>query len=219
MLMSLGISGHYQTTFAQYRWRGRHMFINAPNDYGSFYTEDVNPRHYDRFMSRVEGYKNSHSKTREFSIDLHYPRSVKPEDINGNADISRWRHNYERSLNRRGLDPDVAWTREESKTGRPHYHVHVLVDGQKVRYPYGLYKDAKASWEKVLNTQQDGLAHYCNKDKHGTPHPNGLEIRRNEETPDFIKRKAMYYSKLRSKGEVGDGNRNYYVSSKHIIKE
>lgn len=93
MLMSLGISGYYQTTFAKYR-RGRDMFINAPNDYGSLYTEDVNPRHYDRFMSRVEGYKNSHSKTREFSIDLHYPRSVKPEDINGNADISRWRHNY-----------------------------------------------------------------------------------------------------------------------------
>lgn len=165
----------------------------------------------DQIVDTVEHMTEKHSKALCTRVDIH---SEKDSDkIITGRDMTRILENTKRNINSKFKEspnkPDIhaIWTTEKtSEENNPHYHAFFLSNGNAIRNGFTIYETVNNQVKKKLNTEKDGLVHYCESNK-----GNGIMIDRNSE--DFEQQKnaavyaASYLAKSRSKEHNPKGSR------------
>jgi hypothetical protein len=92
---------------------------------------------------------------------------------------------YTKDLSRKDLKPQYVAVREqENGNDHHHYHVAMILDGQKTQNEYGHLKKAEQLWTHELGVDcsdnaNQGLVDFCQKDKYsGFPMENGVMLGR-----------------------------------------
>lgn len=166
------------------------------------------------YREKLDYMKDNHSKVQQVRFDLRYPcdNSV-PYD---KKHISRFCEYMKRSFDRMEtgghlVDMKLEWVPDKKdKSSHPHYHCLALVNGNAIQSEYTVLKRAEHYWGIVLQNDQDGLVHYCNKDRSGKKQENGLMYRRGsadaEETLEKMQYQASYIAKARDKEGLPKGS-------------
>jgi len=163
--------------------------------------------------------EDTKSKAFFFRFDLRFPSDM--ENVPGdNGHFRRFASAYQKNLSRRGLSPQYVATREQATTdAHQHYHMLVMVDGQKIQNEYGLLKTAERLWENEVGLEADGrhgLVFFCNRDKKtGELMHNGMMIDRNSHDCSIVKdrcfQRASYLAKENTKN-TPQGQREFFAS-------
>jgi len=148
---------------------------------------------------------NKHNKVLFVRFDITYPQEgLYPND---NKLLSRFIEALKVHCKRKNLDPHYLWVREQASSDHPHYHVILLLNGNKTQNPRGIFNKASELWGNCLDVDASGLVHY------GTY----LMIKRN--TPEFNQTfqdcfsHASYLAKAYSKGSAPQGVREMGMSN------
>jgi hypothetical protein len=165
----------------------------------------------DRILDIMNYMVNTHSKVFFVRLDFRFSADyiVPP----GNQVFVDFLENFIQNLKRLGLDPYRFWVREQSTLERPHYHVCIFLNGNKIQSIGGLHQKATELWGFALNRDATGLVWDCTKDRHGNPQENGIMIRRG--APDYEATfQACYYwasylAKTRSKELIPNGVKSF----------
>ena len=152
-----------------------------------------------------------------FRMDLHFPEGMDVQKDNGH--FCSFTAAFMKHLSRKGLEPQYFAVREQDKRENPHYHMGVILDGQKTRNAYNHLHKAELLWEHELGVTQDGkqgLVNFCDKDKKTGEHVrNGIMLERGDENFDlalgncFLR--ASYMAKVNQKN-TPKGQREYFAS-------
>lgn len=159
-------------------------------------------------------YTETHGKALVVRFDMRYPVNYEKEVKH--RDISRCMQKIIQVYKRKGFDPMYMWAREQSSSPHPHYHCVLLLNGNRTQSPYPVFQAAERLWGSTLGVVPDGLINYCTQGKDGTPHENGIMLRRcdanyQERTYD-VQRQVSYMAKTEGKGTYNDGIRDYGMS-------
>ena len=172
-----------------------------------------------RIEAQFDYAEDAKSKALFYRLDLRYPDGAEvPAD---NAHFRRFASTYMKNLARQGLKPQYFAVREQSKRHNGcHYHMGVLVDGQKTRNCYGHLATAERLWEHELGLPPKeggyGLVNRCDKDKKtGERMLNGMMLDPNRDNYEDLKdtcfRRSSYLAKENTKG-TPKGVREYFAS-------
>jgi len=134
-----------------------------------------------------------------FNLNSDYP--------NDNSLLSRFMEAFTLHCKRLGLDPLYLWVREQVSSINHHYHVILLLDGNKIQNPYEIFIKATNLWGNCLNTNAAGLVNYGSH----------IMIRRNAVGFDNSYHEALnlsrYLAKSYSKGAAPKGVREMGMSN------
>lgn len=165
----------------------------------------------------VDNYTSNHSRSTVVRFDVHYPQDY--TEVKDNKHISQCVAKLNQKFDRKGFDPRYVWTREQDSSPHPHFHCAMLLDGNKTQSPYRVFAAAKDVWGKTIQADPTGLIHHCMESKDGTPHPNGIMLKRNAEDYESkrneVDRQLSYLYKAKDKGDPKDGLRDFGISRKH----
>ena len=165
----------------------------------------------------------SKSKALFFRYDLRFPQDMEvPDD---NKHFSKYISAYAKSLSRKDLKPQYVAVREqEDGNNHPHYHVAMILDGQKTQNEYGHLKKAEQLWTHELGVDcsdnaNQGLVNFCQRDKNtGRPLKNGVMLQRttrdnlqNDEQWSECFWRASYLAKEKQKN-TPKGQREVFAS-------
>ena len=146
-----------------------------------------------------------HAKVFFTMFVLKYPArsySAYPDD---NVLLSKFIEALTLSCKRDKCDPKYLWVREYSTAGQVHYHLMMLLNGDRTQNAHGIRRKATELWQRCLGiADASGLVHLCdsagNIDQYG-----GVMIRRNDqafqEVYGYCYQRASYLAKCYSKGE------------------
>ena len=173
----------------------------------------------DRINAQFDYAETTKSKTLFFRYDLHFPLNMQvPPD---NEHFKHFISAFTKNLARKGLEPQYFAVREQRQSEHQHYHVGVLLDGQKTRSPYEHLKTADRLWANELGIETDtpaalGLVNHCDKDKTGERMINGMMIDATKDNYEYVRdscfRRASYLAKESQKNLTPKGNREYFAS-------
>lgn len=128
----------------------------------------------DRNLGLLNRMLNRHSQVLFFRMDLRFPDRIlwySEKEL-----FSRFLDQNRKLLVSREFDPQYI-VRMERKTGfYGHFHMTVLLNGNKVCHGYPFKREAKILWQKILNEFQNGLVDFCNRDWQGKPYPKEIKI-------------------------------------------
>ena len=145
-----------------------------------------------------------HNKILFIRMDLRFDdTSIYPYDNNL---LSRFMEALTLHCKRRDLDPLYLWVREQVTSINHHYHLILLLNGNKIQNPYGIFYKATELWGNCLNTDATGLVHYGSH----------IMIRRNTVGFEHSYHEALelagYLAKSYSKGRAPKGVREMGMS-------
>ena len=200
------------TTSPEYR--GNSILVNEAQGLAA------DTRILDRISAQFDYAEGSKSKTFFFRYDLHFPKDMKvPSD---NEHFKHFISAYTKNLARKGLAPQYFAVREQRQSEHQHYHVGVLLDGQKTRNPYEHLKTADRLWANELGINADnpsalGIVNHCDKDKKtGERMVNGMMLDATKDNYEYIRdscfRRASYLAKENQKQMTPKGQREYFAS-------
>ena len=166
----------------------------------------------DRLLHLMNTMTEDHCKVLFIRFDIRFPNNYFPPS--DNSIFQRFFENFIRHLQRQVLDPHYLWVREQSKEKHQHYHVVLLLDGNKTQSIYGHLNLAESLWAKSLGLPDaSGLICYCTESRDGIAQHNGLMMRRG--SPDFplvfntCFEWASYLAKINTKGNAPNGVREW----------
>lgn len=179
----------------------------------------------EQLLSIMQYMVSAHSKVLFVRLDFRFPLdyAVPP----GNQLFIDFLENFIQNLKRLGFDPYRFWVREQPERkpphlgqpapiGRPHYHVCIFLNGNKIQSIGGLHQKATELWGFALNRDATGLVWDCTKDSHGNPQENGIMIRRGapdyETTFQCCFHWASYLAKTHSKELIPDRVKSFGYS-------
>ena len=147
-----------------------------------------------------------HSKIMQLRFDLHYPSdgSILPSPDH----ISNFSYNLSRRLKRmviatHRVAPLYLWVREIHDSSFPHYHFLLWINANAIKNKFTVFDMATKIWKNTLNTNEDGLVHYCLSKRREPEYDNGIVIDKNKEDfsmkRDVAFRSGSYLSKTYSK--------------------
>lgn len=159
-------------------------------------------------------YTEKHGKVLVVRFDISYP--VHHEVTSIQTDISRCIQKIAQKYKRQGYDPAYMWVREQQNSIHPHYHCVLLLNGNRVRSYNHVFQTAESLWGSTIGADASGLVHHCTVSKHGTPHENGIMLRRCDsdyaERCQQVQQQVSYLAKSGGKGEPHDGMRDFGMS-------
>ena len=128
--------------------------------------------------------------------------------------------NFMKKLSRQGLKPQYVAVREQSREKHQHYHVALLLDGQKTQSIHNHITTAERLWNRTLGLPNRengyGLIDDCTKSRAGTVQINGVMLRRDDPEYESKKadcfRRASYLAKINTKADAFNGNREIMTS-------
>ena len=140
----------------------------------------------------VDDYWDRHSKLFGMRGDVHLPEGSDQKLI------MKVNHRFIESQRNKGYDPAYIMVREISDEGKTHYHMALLLNGQKVQSTYYVFKDM----ERILNNVAGpgGSINHC--DNRGR---NGITVKRDAPDPmdlNELKRQFSYLAKVGQKENV-----------------
>lgn len=199
----------------------RRQKVTYENEYRDFPINTNKEKRLGCISSSLQSYRekldymtDNHSKVLQVRFDLRYPsdNSV-PYD---KKHISRFSEYFKRSFDRKQtgghlVDSKLDWVPDQKeKSSHPHYHCLALVNGNAIQSEYNIFKKAEHYWGVVLKSSQEGLVHYCNKDRDGKKQENGMMYRRGEadalEVLEKMQCQASYITKDRDKEGLPKGS-------------
>ena len=139
-----------------------------------------------------DDYRSNHSKMFEMRMDVHLPEGM------DQSKIMVFNHRFIESQKNKGYDPAYVMVREVSNEEKTHYHMVLLLNGQKVQSPYYVFKDAERILFNVAGP--GGVIHQCN-----IGHRNGIMVKRDDPDPrnlQEVQRQASYLAKTGQKANV-----------------
>ena len=126
----------------------------------------------------------NHSKVMQVRFDLHYPSdgSILPSPDH----IYDFSYNLSRRLKRmviatHRVDPLYLWVREIHDSSFPHYHFLLWINANAIKNRFTVFDIANKIWKNTLNTNEQGLVHYCLNSKRDSEYDNGIVIDKNKE--------------------------------------
>ena len=155
-----------------------------------------------------------HNKVNVARCDLSYPASLYAPD--NNEDMSKTIEYLKLIFKRQKCKLYYIWVRELSSTGKQHYHLMLLMNGNKIQNPYGVLQKVNEIWgNRVYTGPAPGLVHFC-QPRNERPGNYGITIRRESYDCNQKYREcflaASYLAKVYSKGEAPKRVREYGMS-------
>ena len=132
-----------------------------------------------RLLQLMTSMNAAHCKVLFIRFDVRFPQNYFPPS--DNSIFQRFFENFIRHLQRDNLDPHYLWVREQSWEKHQHYHIVLLLDGNKTQSIYGHLKLAESLWSRALGlSDAAGLICYCTESRDGTTQTNGLMLKRDD---------------------------------------
>ena len=161
--------------------------------------------------------EESKSKVYFFRYDARFPENMHPK---GNEIFSDFQANFMKNLSRQGLKPQYVAVREQSKEKHQHYHVALLLDGQKTQSIHNHIQTAERLWDSALGLEPRengyGLIDDCTTSRTGEKQVNGVMLRADdpdmESKKDDCFRRASYLAKTNTKGNAPKFKREMFSS-------
>ena len=140
----------------------------------------------------IDDFFDRHSKLFGMRQDVHLPEG------SDQSLIMKVNHRFIESQRNKGYDPAYIMVREISKEGKIHYHMVLLLNGQKVQSTYYVFKDM----ERILNNVAGpgGSINHCDNG-----HRNGIMVKRDDPDPhnlEEVQRQMSYLAKKEQKSNV-----------------
>ena len=122
-----------------------------------------------------------HSKVLVARLDLRFPKDHNADK--SNRDFSKTMQAVCQEFSRKGYDPQYVAKREQMTSENQHYHVGILLDGNKKRSINAVRETVEKHWARQLDipleeVQQKALVYPCNKAPDGSPRESGRMIKR-----------------------------------------
>ena len=152
---------------------------------------------YDQMFSR-------HRRVYAMRFDMRLPVGIDTSDNSAFRSFMAYFMQVER---RWGYDPEYCAVREESENKGVHYHILLLLDGDRTRKSYDHIDLANRIFNKKFgypSRKCTGMINDCTKDEYGRRHPNGYLIDRDdyyryENNNNASFRQASYLAKASQK--------------------
>jgi len=155
------------------------------------------------------------SKALVVRYDVRFPNGMEIDDTTNQA-FRAFQSTFCKRLSRQGLKPKYVAVREHDTSTNPHYHVALVLDGQKTKSAYKHLEHAEATLAYQLGLEQDknhGLIHSCRESKDGQPQTNTYMLSRSSnEEYDKAFHRLSYLAKVATK--PADGVRELFVSKR-----
>ena len=159
----------------------------------------------------------SKSKTFFMRYDVRMPEGMYVGD---NKLFRDFQANFIKNLSRQGLKPQYIAVREQSREKHQHYHVALLLDGQKTQSIHNHIKTAERLWDSALGLEPRengyGLIDDCTTSRTGEKQVNGVMLRSDdpdmESKKDDCFRRASYLAKTNTKGNAPKFKREMFSS-------
>ena len=117
------------------------------------------------------------SKTLFMRYDIRFPEGYDHAD---NGVFREFQSKFMKNLSRQGLKPQYIAVREQSREKHQHYHVALLLDGQKTRSIHNHIQTAERLWDTTLGLPARengyGLIDDCTTNRNGEPQENGVVL-------------------------------------------
>ena len=149
--------------------------------------------------------------------DIRFPEEYHHAD---NGIFREFQSKFMKNLSRKGLKPQYVAVREQSREKHQHYHVVLILDGQKTQSIYNHIQTAERLWDSTLGLPEKkngyGLIDDCTRSRAGETQVNGVVLRyddprRNDKKLDCFRR-ASYLAKTNTKGNTPKGQRELFSS-------
>ena len=169
-------------------------------------------------IERQFGYAEAtKSKTLFMRYDIRFPKGYSHAD---NEIFREFQAKFMKNLSRQGLKPQYIAVREQSREKHQHYHVALLLDGQKTQSIHNHIQTAERLWDTTLGLPAKengyGLIDDCTKSRSGAKQINGVMLRRDDPEYNTKKadcfRRASYLAKTNTKGNAPKGQREMFSS-------
>ena len=160
-----------------------------------------------------------HSKVLVVRLDLRYPKDYDAD--NSNNDFSGTMQGVCREFSRKKYDPQYVAKREQMTSENQHYHVGILLDGNKKRSISAVRETVEKHWARQLDipleeVQQKALVYPCNKAPDGTPRENGRMIKRgtweNLQQKQETMRQLSYLAKVDENDQTPSSTKKFFTS-------
>ena len=154
-------------------------------------------------------------------FDIRFPDGVDPTSNERVNDAYRsFQTKFMKNLSRHGLKPQYVAVREESTNEPPHYHVALMLDGQKAQTVQNHIQTAERLWESTLGLPARkngyGLIRNCTTDRDGKILPGGVLLRNGDSDAEQNKkdcvRQANQLAKTEDKGIAPKWQRELFSS-------
>ena len=149
--------------------------------------------------------------------DIRFPERYDHAD---NDVFRAFQSKFIKNLSRQGLKPQYVAVREQSKEKHQHYHVALLLDGQKTQSIHNHIQTAERLWDSTLGLPERengyGLIDDCTTGRSGEKQINGVMLRPDDPDMESKKadcfRRASYLAKPSTKGRAPKGQRELFSS-------
>ena len=149
--------------------------------------------------------------------DIRFPEGCDHAD---NGVFREFQSKFMKNLSRKGLKPQYVAVREQSREKHQHYHVALILDGQKTQSIYNHIQTAERLWDSTLGLPEKengyGLIHDCTRNRTGEKQVNGVMLRYDDlwrpDKKDDCFRRASYLTKTNTKGNTLKGQRELFSS-------
>ena len=131
-----------------------------------------------------------HKRVYAMRFDMRLPDGTDTAD---NSAFRRFMAYFMQAERRLGNDPEYCAVREESEGKGVHYHILLLLDGNRTRKSFDHIELANHIFNKKFGYPRwaySGMINDCTKDNYGRKHPNGYLIDRDD-----------YYTRERSEND------------------
>ena len=157
------------------------------------------------------------SKVFFMRYDIRFPERLDHAD---NGVFREFQSKFMKNLSRKGLKPQYVAVREQSKEKHQHYHVALILDGQKTQNIHNHIQTAERLWDSTLGLPARengyGLIDDCTKSRSGETQENGVMLRYDDpwrgDKKDDCFRRASYLAKTSTKGNTPKGQREMFSS-------
>lgn len=116
-----------------------------------------------------------HSKVLPVRADFRFPQDYVQDG--SNLETQKLLKNTVQYYRNQGIECRYLAVREQNLSDHPHYHAMFLLDGNKVRSPYGVVQKTQELWKDIVSSSADGLVDFC-KPQPSNPIPPLQMIRR-----------------------------------------
>ena len=178
-----------------------------------------NRNYLDKSIGMLDSMSKKHSRVSQTRMDFRYPQNMQSDG--SNRSFSRAIQTLNQELTKEGYDPRYCARREQKKQHNPHYHLCIMVNGNKQKQRSSLVEKAEKHWANALGlTQQEihekKLVYPCNHDPDGNPRPNGYMLDRNSTDYEGIRaamiRQMSYLTKFDPGDTTPSSTRKFFAS-------
>ena len=197
-------------TFVDNQFEG-HPLCNVPREFSYDYIRTI--------VDLVSTMTERHSKVLVARFDLRYPQGYEAEG--SNRDFSTTMQAVCRDFSQKKYDPQYVARREQQNSRNPHYHVGLVLNGNKKRSIHDVRATIEKHWAEQLQiplseVQEKALVYPCNRAPDGSHRPNGRMINRNSlnvhtQTEETI-RQLSYLGKIDGNDATDPSTRKFFAS-------